>query len=139
MYQLSQIKAEVNKLAKLIGANQHQLPTYGRSRDLGYTHVEVDENFYHLVCVERGGELERNSTSDFNELLYLIFSDATFDIASNYEVKNRIENQDSRRLLFKKQIDLMYSINSKFGQKLETEITKVLDEHPFKDNRSNGA
>ncbi|MEW6982123.1 Imm63 family immunity protein [Colwelliaceae bacterium 6471] len=95
MYQLSEIRVKVEKLGKLIGANQHQLPTYGKSRDFGYSHVEVDKLSYHLVTVERGQELERRSTAEFDELLYYIFLDATSDIAGNFELKNRIEDQDS--------------------------------------------
>lgn len=133
MYQLSEIRAKVEELGKLIGANQHQLPTYGKSRDFGYSHVEVDEVSYHLVTVERGQELERKSTTEFSELLYYIFLDATSDIASNFELKNRIEDQDSRRIAFAKQIELMHALSSDFGQKVELYLSKILEKHPYDD------
>jgi hypothetical protein len=145
MYQLSEIRAKVEELAKLIGANQHQVPTYGKSRDFGYSHVEVDEVSYHLVTVERGQELERKSTTELDELLYYIFVDATSDIAGNFELKNRIEDQDSRRIAFSKQIELMHSINSDFGQKVELYLSKILEKYPYDDelikklNQSSGA
>ena len=145
MYQLSEIRAKVEALGKVIGANQHQLPTYGKSRDLGYSHVEVDDLSYHLVTVERGQELDRRSTSELDELLYYIFLDATSDISGNFELKNRIEDQDSRRIAFSKQIDLMHSLNSDFGKKVEQYLSKILEKYPYDDelikklNQSSGA
>lgn len=133
MYQLTEIEAEVKKIANRIGANQYQIPTYGKNRDFGATHVEVDGSHYHLVTVERGMVLERKSTADFNELLYFIFSDATSDIACNFELKNRIEDQDPRRIMFKKQIELMYSINRSFGEREESRIAELLKTYPYDD------
>lgn len=133
MYQLSEIRAKVEELGKLIGANQHQLPTYGKSRDLGYSHVEVDKLSYHLVTVERGQELARRSMAEFDELLFYIFFDATNDIAGNFELKNRIEGQDSRRIAFSKQIELMHTLSPDFGKKAERYLSNVLEKSPYDD------
>ena len=131
MLDLSQIESRVLELASKIGATKNHLPTYGETRDLGYTHVEVSDGSYHLVTVERGAELERRSTSNLSHLLYLIFSDATFCIASDYELKNRIKYQDSRRLLFTKQIELMYAVDEEFGKKEENRISAILSNTPY--------
>jgi len=133
MRQFSEIQNEVQKLAKVIGASQDQLPTYGETRDLGYAHIEVDDLHYHYIYVERGQELERKSTQNFDELLYFIFFDATHNIAINYELSNRIENKDSRRIWFAKQIELMYSLSPEFGSKVEAHISKILKFHPYDD------
>jgi len=133
MHQLSEIRTKVEELAKLVGANQHQLPTYGKSRDFGYSHVEVDKFSYHLVTVERGQELERKSTTELDELLYYIFLDATSDIAGNFELNNRIEDQDGRRIAFSKQIELMYLLSSDFGKKVELYLLKILEKYPYDD------
>ena len=132
MYQLSEIRAKVEELGKLIGANQHQLPTYGKSRDFGYSHVEVDQQ-YHLVTIERGAELNRKSTSNYSDLLYLIFSDATHDIAFSYELKNRVKGQDCRRVAFPKQVELMFRLGDEFGERMESEIEKLLVSSPYND------
>ena len=133
MKQLNEIEVVVNKLAKVIGASKDQLPTYGVSRDFGYPHIEVHNNEYHYVVVERGQELERKSTVDFNELLYWVFSDATHSMAFNYELNNRIEDQDCRRIAFPKQIELMSEISEEMGNSTESDIAEILKNNPYDD------
>jgi len=43
-------------------------------------------------------------------------------MASDYELNNRVPNQDSRRLLFAKQLELISAIDPKFYEKLERDI-----------------
>lgn len=133
MKKLNEIKAEVTLLAKLIGASTNDLPTYGRTRDFGYPHIEVNELGYHYVVVERGQELERKTTNDYDELLYWIFEDATHNLAFAYELKSRIEDQDCRRIAFPKQIELMTRISSKMAARLREEIAEVLRRAPYDD------
>jgi len=132
MHNLRDIEIDVTKLGKLIGANQHQLPTYGKSRDLGYSHVEVDHQ-YHLVTVERGTELNRRSTSNYSDLLYFIFSEATHDLAFSYELKNRVKGQDCRRIAFPKQVELMFRLGDEFGERMKCEVDKLLVSSPYND------
>lgn len=132
MHNLRNIEIDITKLGKLIGANQHQLPTYGKSRDFSYSHVEVDQQ-YHLVTVERGAELNRKSTSNYSELLYFIFSDATHDIAFSYELNNSVKGQDCRKVTFPKQVELMFSLGGEFDERMECEIKKLLVSSPYND------
>lgn len=133
MHNLHDIETDVTKLGKVIGANQHQLPTYGKSRDFGYSHVEVDQ-LYHLVTVEHGSELNRKSTSNYFELLYFIFVDAAYDIAFRYELRNRVEGQDCRRIASPKQIEVMFRLGNEFGERMENEIERLLVSSPYDDS-----
>ncbi len=59
MMTLSEIKAEVDRLATQIGALGYVLPTYGSSEDGARPRIEVNARSYHYVIVESGQELER--------------------------------------------------------------------------------
>lgn len=100
----------------------------------GDPHIEINESGYHYVIWERGNELHRSSTTDLDELLYLIMKDITFEMASAYELENRIPNQDSRRLLFETQLKNMKKVNIEFYNRLENEIIQILSIYPYDDS-----
>jgi hypothetical protein len=133
MKTLSEIKSEVARLAKILGASSDDLPTYGQSRDFAYPHVEVDDKCYHYVIVERGRELERKSTSDLDDLLFWIFSDTTHNLAFAFELKNRIEDQDCRRTAFPKQVELLALVSPKMAARRAQEIEEILRRAPYDD------
>jgi Immunity protein 63 len=112
---LRDIETEVAALARHLGAAGQDLPTYGISHDFGRPHVEVENALYHYVVMERGEELERRSTKSYDELLYWIFSDVTHKLAFSYEMMDRVEDQDCRRIAFPKQIEFMKQISSTMG------------------------
>jgi len=131
----SEIQQTVEQLAAKIGAPSELLPTYGRSRDSAYPHIEIDEGgTLHFVVVERGQELERRSTKEQDELLYWIFSGVTFSMAVAYELGNRIYEQDSRRIMFGKQEDLLGKLSENWQQREVMEHRKILKTNPFDDN-----
>lgn len=134
MKTLTEIEDEVDRLAEIIGATGHlSLPTYGWTREAGYSHVEADARGYHLVTVERGEELERITTNDLDDLLYHIFADVTFDMANAYELAHRIETRDSRRVLFRKQVELLSELSEHWGPRQAQEQEEILREAPFDD------
>ena len=130
---IEDIKQEVNELAKKINAPSSFLPTFGRTEDGARPHIEVDNRGFHYVVVERGNELERKTSSEKDQLFYWIFNSVTFSMACEYELRNRIPNQDFRRLLFKKQIELIRDIKPEYAHKLEIEKRRILENHPYRD------
>lgn len=133
MKSLAEIKAEVICLAQVLGASGDDLPTYGHTRDYAHPHIEVDKEHYHYVVVERGQELQRKSTSNFQELLYWIFADTTHNLAFAYELKNRVEDQDCRRTAFPKQVELLGLISPHMAARRANEIEKILASAPYND------
>jgi len=128
------IKKQVEKFADLISAPLNSLPTYGYSRDMAHPHIEIDRlGRLHYVVIERGHENKRLTTKDLDELLYWIFDSITFSMASGYELKNRIENQDSRRLLFTKQEELLGIINPLWKNKNQIKNQRILEKYSFDD------
>jgi hypothetical protein len=98
---LEDIKNLVDILAEKINAPKYLLPTYGQSIDGAHPHIEIDKNgqLYYAI-IERGEELKRDFAVDTDDLLYRVFADITFSMASDYEVKHRIETEDFRRQMF---------------------------------------
>lgn len=122
MLTLPEIQSEVELLAKKIDAPENLLPTYGYSRDGAYPHIEVSAKLYHYVIVERGQERERMKTKDFNQLLFWIFKSITFSMACDFELKNRIEDQDFRIILFAKQKELLSILSTDWAEKTVSSI-----------------
>jgi Immunity protein 63 len=131
---LDDIKKKVEELAVKINAPTDLLPTYGYTKDFAYPHIEVDKvGFLHYVIVERGQELDRRTTEKFDDLLYWIFANVTFSMACDYELKNRIEDKDCRRIMFDKQEELLGLLNNNWKQKEKAEHQSILNNHPFDD------
>ena len=134
MLTLPEVKAEVERLAAEIGAAGYVLPTYGRSEDGARPHIEVDSRGYHYVAVERGQELERLTTDDLGELLSKVFAGVTFSLASEDELEHRVEGQDPRRILFRRQVGLLSELYPCWGEREAQRHEQILREYPFDDN-----
>jgi len=134
MKSLGEIKAEVDRLALVIGAAGSQLlPTSGRTEDFARPHIEVDPQGYHFVVVERGQEKERFTTVEFDDLLYRIFQSVTFSLAFDYELGHRIETEDCRRIGFQRQVELLARLSKRWAERKAEEHARILQEHPFDD------
>jgi hypothetical protein len=133
MLTLPQLKSEVDRLAEKIGASGYTLPTYGRTEDGARPHIESDSRGYHYVVVERGQELSRFTTVELDNLLYRVFADVTFDLACEYELAHRIESQDSRRLMFQRQIDLLRTLSHEWVERQSQEHDRILRANPYDD------
>ncbi len=133
-YSLDDIKKKVDELAEIINATNDLLPTYGYSKDFAYPHIEIDNfGLLHYVIIERGQELERKTTDQLDDLLYWIFADVTFSMAADYELKNRIEDKDCRRIMFDKQEEFLGKLNENWRLKEKAEHQSILKRHPFDD------
>src|SRR5262249_40027067 len=127
------VKDAVVRLAGLLGVADSKLPTFGYSLDWGTPHIEVDRAGYHYVVVDHGKELKRVSTTELDELLYNAFASITFDLASTYELHHRLPGNDSRRLLFQHQVELMTRLNPEWARRVAKHHNDVLRMFPFKD------
>ena len=54
-------------------------------------------------------------------------------MAFKYELKNRIEDKDCRRIAFDKQIELLSVLNENWSRKEHEEHLQILESHPFDD------
>ncbi len=100
----------------------------------GAPHVEIIGDEYHFVVTERGSEYERLKTKNLDDIIYWFVEGDVGDLARTWELKNRLEGQDSRRLWFKKEVELLKSVNPEWASRKEAEQMQVLSEHPFNDS-----
>lgn len=116
------LEAELKKISDDVTL----LPEINHSNEFARPFIEIDELGYHYVCRERGEEIFRKFPFDTEELVFEVFADITFSLASEWELKNRDPNEDFRLRLFKKQVELMTRINSDFGKKLNEQLARLL-------------
>lgn len=127
MYKLSQIEEMVNKINEKLGVAVSELPSYGSSDNRSPSYVKVDKDGYSLFeydpYVDKKNQHLTIKTLDVNELLFEIFKAATFTMASKYELENRIPDQDTRIVFFKKHIEILHSLQ------LEKEFINKLSDY----------
>ena len=134
MKTLTEIQNLAKDLASRINAPIHLLPTISTPIGDATPNIEVDNSgLYHFVISERGTEYERKITSDIDELMYWIFSGVTFSMACDYELNNRIEDKDSRRIMFAKQEELLGVLNRDWQERERKEHESILINNPFDD------
>ena len=131
-YSLSEIRNEIECLAKRIDAPDSALPTYGYSEQSGRPAIEADEGGYHYVGAERGHEFERITTQSIDEILYQVFRSVTHELASDYELQHRIQGKDSRELLFLRQIELLSLLSPQWATRRSEEVRKILERYPLR-------
>ena len=131
---LTEIQDIVNQLAEKINAPPYYLPTFSSPKGDATPNVEVDSSgLYNYVISERGTEYERRMTSDLNDLLYWIFASITFSMACDFELKNRVENKDFRRIMFAKQEELLGNLDKNWEERERKEHKSILVNSPFDD------
>ena len=136
MLTLSEIEIKVYELAQKIGAPQNTLPTYGFSEQTDRPHVEISSLTYSYVVAQSGQEVSRYATRDIDQLLYKIIFDVTFGLAVSYAEKNRIENQDIRRVAFQRQVEFLTRLSPQWGARISQEQVQILKQAPFDDDGS---
>ena len=121
------LETELQKIGGDIGL----LPEINNSNDFAKPFIEIDRYGYNYVCRERGEEIFRKIPFDIEELLYEVFDNVTFEMATKWELKNRKDNEDFRIQLFAKQVDLMTTINKDFGQRVNDRLQRILKFEPL--------
>ncbi|MCB2087936.1 MAG: Imm63 family immunity protein [Sphingomonadaceae bacterium] len=112
------------ELAQINRAPQHD----------GNSHVEpARDGGWMLIVTDRGQKYERTHYASDGDLLYRLGSGAAFRLACDHELANRVEGQDSRRLLFTRQLDLVGRVSGEWRERLAAEIGAILASTPYSD------
>jgi hypothetical protein len=102
----------------------------------GSPHIEKIGDEWNFVVTERGSEFERSKSNDPDYILYLLVCCVTHNMATTYEMKNRIPEIDGRRIWFEYDINLLNQINPTWAEMKKIEYNKILLQHPFSDGKS---
>ena len=134
---LEEIKNYIFELGRKIGLDDDSklYPMFSRTSNVfnDGASIYVENSKYYYIIMERGQLNKLFESKDLEEVLYPLFESITFSLASDYELNHRIENEDSRRLLWKKQLELLEKINRNFFVKCQIEIEEILKIAPFND------
>jgi hypothetical protein len=92
-----------------------------------------DNDGYHFCSIERGITNSNRVTKSLFEISYWVIESQIFWIAVEYERKHRIQNQDSRRMIFSKELQYLNEVGTDYRNKAESEINETLCQNPFQD------
>jgi hypothetical protein len=129
MLSKSELIKLITKNAKVIDAPPFLLPTFESSDQDGRPHIELKPETYHYFVYERGREYSRKVYLEIDELMYSVFKDVTFNMATSEEVKKRREGEDFRVQLYAIQEELIGKINKEFQERLAEEHQKQLQKN----------
>lgn len=96
-------------------------------------YVYSDDGGYHYASIERGMMNMHRITDNLFEISYWIYSHITFWMSVNFERNNRIDNQDARRLIFKKRLELLSLVGENYRKRGEIDIDETLINNPYND------
>lgn len=130
---LDELQSQYNVLCQRIDPVDGAYSFLTEARHNGAPHVEFENGLYQHIVTERGLELQRESFTDKNDLLYRLVSDMAFWMAVAYEVKNRVEGQDARRIMFAKWVELMERVGPEWADRTRDHISETLRNNPYLD------
>lgn len=95
--------------------------------------IYVTATQYHYIIMERGKEIKHYKSEKLEDILYPLFRSITLVLASKYELEHRNIKEDSRKLRWKKQLELLEIINVEFCDMRQKEIEEILKIAPYQD------
>ena len=131
LYSIATIRKKVKEYGKKVNAPKNLLTVRSTTDGFGTPHIEIDKNGYNYVVWERGSEHERKTTKDLHKLMYWIFKDIVFKIASDYELNHRNPKEDFRRLLFGKVLELFEKLDEQWLAWEKEDIDNILKVNPY--------
>jgi len=131
--EIEDIQAKILALGLKINAPKALTMVPSISPQNGKPHIEVYKGKYRYIIEERGLLIKEKMTKSLDELLYWIFVNITSQMAQDYEYNNRKFDQDFRRIMFNRQLELLGALSSEWQLRQKQEIEKILTRSPFID------
>ena len=133
MYNLNEIRNIALDKCKIISLDPKRLPLLDRLHYYCNYLVYIKFDCYHYYHSDRGAISELKITTNYQELLFWIFRDATHYLAFEYELKHRVEDQDSRIIAFTKHIEILENLNLQveFVEQLKLYYKRLLKKKLF--------
>ncbi|MCY0107194.1 immunity 63 family protein [Pseudomonas monsensis] len=130
---IHEIQSIVYELGGRINAPKSSLIVLSAPADDGAPYVEVHDDGYSYVSSERGFEIYNKSTESLDELLYWIVNRAVRQMAVKYELDNRVDKFDTRRVYFSRLVQLLGEIKPEWAELARQEVDAVLKSCPYVD------
>ncbi|MFJ4143003.1 Imm63 family immunity protein [Pseudomonas sp. NPDC089734] len=131
---IRELQSMVDELGVRVDAPKSLLVILSAPADDGAPYVEIHENSFNYVSSERGYEIYSKSTNSLDELLYWIMARAVRQMALKYELENRADNCDTRRLYFFRFIQLLGDIKPEWAELARRDVGEILKLSPYIDS-----
>ncbi len=133
MITIQELFSQVNELALKIAATPELYPTFGTSDLSGRPYIVIKGDTYYFLINDKDTVSIKRQTNSLQELLYWIFDDITFHMGVNHAINHRVTDVDPRRMIFKKQLELLQILRPDWKEQKQLEIQEVLAKHPYRD------
>ncbi len=130
-YSLEEVQRLIYQYAKKIDIDKSKINLSCEKSYFAQPYLEIIDGRYHYVINEQGYEITRKVLENVEDFLYYFFESLVSEIAFAYELENRKENQDSRKVAFEKKIELMEKLNPLWKNRLESELYEILSKNPY--------
>ena len=122
MDELDELRQSFRSICDRLGSEWHFRTAPAHD---GSPHIEIDRGTYRYVVTERGGTLENRQTESLNEVLYWLTSDLIFSLAGHFELNHRVVGQDSRRIIFDRELYLFNRISPEWADRKRFELDAI--------------
>lgn len=134
MKKINEIRDLLIEYGKKINAPQELLKVFIGPQPDGTPYITITSNEYYYTIEERGTIFQERKTKDIDLLLYWLINDIVFKISTEYDSDHIVKNQDGRRSMFEKELNLLRKIKKEWYEKRKQEIEKTLINAPYRDN-----
>lgn len=126
------IKNDLRKIKICLDNEEKNKRIYFGNRVYGDYNIYIDDKTFNLIIKLDRGETKKISSDKCKDILYELYEHYSFNIASNYERKHRMLNQDFRIILFDKELKLLKKIDDYYYQVKKKKIDDILINYPYK-------
>lgn len=137
MLTLEEVENKIFEAGNKLGLNNDSIlyPRFSKTSQVFSegTTIYISDSKYHFITMDRGQVRKHIYSKDIDVILYELFKNITANLARKFELENRKENIDSRRIWWKKQLELLDTINPSFFIKRKKEMDDILKISPFRD------
>ncbi|MEG0564350.1 Imm63 family immunity protein [Anaerorhabdus sp.] len=134
MHTLEEVKDYIIKMSDRISINAESnlLPMFSETKDVFNEGASIYvDNKYHYIIMERGRMNKHCESEVLEDIIYPLFKDLTSSLAQQFELEHRKSEEDFRKLMWEKQLELLGRINEKFVDMRKREIEDILIIAPY--------
>jgi hypothetical protein len=130
----SALDERVDRLRALGQVRDAWVPVpFAETHDDGGYCYGVEGTAYVFAARERGEEHGRRETGSLDELLFWCLDSVVMVMAAEWEVTHRRPEEDSRRQVFARRLELMAAVDEAWAARLQQQLERVLERSPYDD------
>jgi hypothetical protein len=95
--------------------------------------VLISNKQYDFGNTERGEIIDEHFSTDYHDVIYWFFEGLAFIAGKKFWRQEHETNLDQRRYFFKKQLEILYKIDSEYGERCKNKLIDIIKRHPFED------